>query len=755
MENSEEYPLLLRLVVPAPDMSPKLSRTGTANKHSAGYPGAVTSPFPASPPGGNVLAIRPFRRLWVATSLSSLGDWLSLLALTSLATVLAKRGVAQGAAVGGVWLTSLLPALLLGPLAGAVADRLDRRLNMIIGDVVRGALYLSIPLNLSVGFAGRLTWIYVVQFLASCASLFWTPAKDASVPNLVPPDRLEQANQYSLFTTFGTAPVAGVIFGLLALVSRGLAGISQYFAINQDNLALYFNAATFVVSALTVYWLRELPKRQASQHISAPSVAKTVWEGWKYLGRNVVVRGLGIGMVGAFVAGGAVVGLGPSYIKNTLNGGSAGWAAVFTAIFVGLAAGMFLGLRMLRGFSRRRLFGLTIVGAAVPLVLIALIPSLPVVVALVILLGALAGIAYVTGYTIVGREVDDDTRGRTFAFLQSGIRVILFTVIAIAPFLAAGFTAAFRGITGSYALRVGTVDYDAIGYNVVLLLSAAVAFWFGVVAYRQMDDRRGIPLREDLLAAVRGRPFAPGPAHPNGLLSNGRAGTAGAGRRPGRGLLIAFEGGEGSGKTTQARLLAIWLREQGQDVVTTREPGATKLGMRLRALLLDTAHAGMSPRAEALMYAADRAEHVESVILPALARGAVVVTDRFSDSSVAYQGEGRGQPPGEISGLNRWATGGLTPDLTVLLDLPPGVGLGRRAPSADRLEAEPADFHERVRAGFLAQARAHPERYLVLDATRPPEELSREIQDRVRGLLPDPVPPVAEDPTGSFPAVSE
>ena len=163
------------------------------------------------------------------TSLSSLGDWLSLLALTDAGPILAKRGVAaQSAAVGGVWLTSLLPALLLGPLAGAVADRFDRRMNMIIGDVFRAVLYVSIPLNLSLGFVNKLTWIYVVQFLASCASLFWTPAKDASIPNLVPPDKLEQANQYSLFTTFGTAPVAGVVFGLLALVSRSLG--SPYFS---------------------------------------------------------------------------------------------------------------------------------------------------------------------------------------------------------------------------------------------------------------------------------------------------------------------------------------------------------------------------------------------------------------------------------------------------------------------------------------------------------------------------------------------
>jgi dTMP kinase len=704
---------------------------------------------PASPADANVLSIRPFRRLWIATSLSSLGDWLSLVALSTLAVDLAGKGVAQGAAVGGVWLSSLLPALLLGPLAGAVADRLDRRLNMIVGDIIRATLYLSLVLNLTFGFVNQLTWMYVVQFLASCASLFWTPAKDASVPNLVPPDKLEQANQYSLLGTFGPAPIAGLFFGLLALVSRWLGSISPYFAAtSQVKLALYFNAATFIVSAVTIYALREIPKRQVSEHISAPSVAKTIWEGWRFIGQTDVVRGIVIGMVGAFAAGGVVVGLGPSYIKSTLNGGSAGWGIVFAAVFGGLAAGMFLGLRILRGFSLRRLFGLSIVGAGIPLILIGLIPSLVAVVLLVILLGAFAGIAYVTGYTIVGREVDDDTRGRTFAFLQSGIRVILFAVIAIAAPLAAGFTALVHAVTGSSTLQFGSVEYDAIGYNFVLLLSAAVAVWLGVVSYRQMDDRRGVPLRDDLSAAFRGGTFKPVPPHPNG--------RAAAPAQPARrGLLIAFEGGEGAGKTTQARLLAIWLREQGYDVVATHEPGATKVGMRLRALLLDTAHAGLSPRAETLMYAADRAEHVESVIAPALERGAVVVTDRFVDSSIAYQGRGRDQEVAHVAGLNHWATGGLQPDLTILLDLPPAAGLGRRTPSADRLEAEPAEFHQRVREGFLTQATAEPHRYLVLDATRPPDELSREIQDRIRDLLPDPVPAAAEDNTGSFPAIQE
>jgi len=711
---------------------------GAARRHHAREPG--------------VLSIKPFRRLWIALSLSSLGDWLSIFALLALAADLTQKhsaghsvtaaAAAQTTAIGGVWVATLLPALLLGPVAGAIADRLDRRRTMIVGDILRGLLYLSIPLF------PNLTWLYAAKFLAGVVSLFWNPATAASMPNLVPPDKLERANQYSLLGTYGTAPLAAGLFSVLALISEALGRVLPFFKTNPVSLALYINAASYAISALTVWFLTEIPKRHAAK-ISVPSTAKAIWEGWKFIGQTPVVRGLVAGMVGAFVAAGVVVGLAYPYIKFTLNGGDAGFGLVFAAIFVGIALGLVAGPRLLSGFSLRRLFGLAIAAAAVPLALIGLIPNLILVTVFVILLGALSGIAYATGFTIVGLEVDDDTRGRVFAFFQSTIQVILLTVIAIVPFLSAAFTKLIGGLTGSGNVHFAHVTYASVGQNVVILLAAAGAAILGVKSYRQMDDRKGVPLREDLIAAIRGEPFAPAPeaaAHANGSAPPPSPPAP-------TGLLIAFEGGEGSGKTTQARLISIWLREFGYDVVTTHEPGATKVGMRLRALLLDTAHTGMSPHAEALMYAADRAEHVASVIAPALERGAIVITDRYVDSSLAYQGAGRNLPLADIASFNWWATGGRVPDLTILLDMDPIAGLNRRARSADRLEAEPADFHLRVRAGFLALARAEPSRYLVLDAERPVEEITRDIQERIRAMLPDPVPSVAEASTGSFPAI--
>jgi dTMP kinase len=701
-----------------------------------------------------VLSIKPFRRLWIALSLSSLGDWLSIVALTALAPTLTHGNV--GLAVGGVWLATLLPALLFGPLAGALADRFDRRVMMITGDVIRGVLFLSIPLF------PHLLWIYVAKFLAGVVTQFWAPATSATMPNLVPKDKLERANQLSLLTTYGTAPLAAGLFSVLALVSEGLSRVTPLFHTSNVYLALYFNAASYFVSAVTVYFLREIPKRHATDKISVPSTSKAIWEGWVFIRQTPVVRGLVLGMVGAFSAAGVVVGLGYQYITQTLKGGSAGWGLVFAAIFVGMALGMSFGTRLLGDFSRRRLFGLTIMAAAVPLALIGLVPNLIMVTLFVVVLGALSGIAYATGFTIVGLEVDDDIRGRVFAFFQSSIQVILFAVIAIVLAASELCTKIISSISGSGNVRIGHVTYYSAGQNLVILIAAAIAFLLGFISYRQMDDRKGVPLREDLSAAIRGTSFTPasnGTVSSNGTVPlNGTAAfseTAAFHETAPRGLFVAFEGGEGSGKTTQARHVAIWLRELGYDVITTHEPGATKVGMRLRALLLDTAHTGMSPRAEALMYAADRAEHVQSVIVPALERGAVVITDRYVDSSLAYQGAGRSLPTAEIARLNTWATGGKMPDLTVLLDMDPVAGLNRRTRSADRLEAEPVSFHNRVRTGFIALAAADPARYLVIDAARPAQEITRQITDRIRGLLPDPIPSVSEASTGTFPAITD
>ena len=203
------------------------------------------------------------------------------------------------------------------------------------------------------------------------------------------------------------------------------------------------------------------------------------------------------------------------------------------------------------------------------------------------------------------------------------------------------------------------------------------------------------------------------------------------------GLFITFEGGDGSGKSTQAELLEAWLRERGHSTVRTREPGGSDVGLEVRELVLH--HRGdIDPRAEALLYAADRAHHIATVVRPALARGDIVIQDRYLDSSVAYQGVGRVLDPDEVRELSLWATRGLLPDVTILLDLDETVARARLDTARtryDRLEAEKAEFHARVRAAYLALAADEPDRFLVLDASLPVDALAAAIRDRIAPLL--------------------
>ena len=195
-----------------------------------------------------------------------------------------------------------------------------------------------------------------------------------------------------------------------------------------------------------------------------------------------------------------------------------------------------------------------------------------------------------------------------------------------------------------------------------------------------------------------------------------------------------FEGGEGSGKSTQLALLADRLRADGHEVMVTREPGGSPRAERIREILLDQGSGDMDPRCEALLFAAARSDHATHVIRPALQRGGVVISDRYLDSSVAYQGLARGLGADRIRSLSLWATQDLVPDLTLVLDIDPRRGVAR-AQDANRLEAEPAEFHEMVRAAFLRFARANPESYAVIDADRPVAEVAAEVADLVAPLL--------------------
>jgi dTMP kinase len=660
-----------------------------------------------------------FRRMWAAITLSSLGDWLGLLANTALAQQLTRDHSlqAQGAAISGVILVRLAPDLLFGPFAAALADKFDRRRIVIIGEVTAAILYASIAVSY------QLLWLYIAQFLIEAVGLFTQPAKQAIWISVMPKKLLATGNQLSLVSVYGTVPVAAAIFAVLSSLDRIISGtrtvLPQHtsFAIV---VALLFDAVTFLISASTVFLSGHLITARPGDREREQGVLSLLREGVSFLRHNRIISGLYVGIIGAFAAGGLTVGVAQLWVA-TMSAGNAGYSIMFGTVFTGLAVGMLTGPRVFPKLNRPRVFAIAIGGAGVSLVSASFIRDFILADVFAEAIGLFAGMAWIVGYTLIGEEVEDRLRGRIFAFVQSSVRLTLLFTIAVGPNLA--------GAIGTHSFKVGDDSRLILsGPGLTLLIGGAVALlvsWFAgartAVSPRHLREtvgrwllRSSMSKRVEQVGIFTGEGFIV-PAHDS---SNG--------------LLVAFEGGEGSGKSTQIARLAETLRAEGIEVIVTHEPGATPVGTQIRELLLHHAEP-LGPRAEAMLFAADRAHHVDTVIVPALASGKVVLTDRFMDSSLAYQGVGRGLPLDEVRQLSLWATGGLVPHLTVVLDLPPTEGLSRVAGrgAADKLESESLDFHERVREAYLAQAALEPERYLVLDATDSPDDLAARIAEGV------------------------
>jgi dTMP kinase len=631
---------------------------------------------------------------------SSFGDWLGLLASTALAQQLAGGDYAKANfAIAGVFIVRLLPAVILGPFAGVIADRFDRRKLMVTCDFLRFALYLSIPI------VGNYFWLYTATILVEIVTLFWSPAKEASVPNLVPKTKLESANQVSLLASYGTAPIAALVFSILALFSGAVNSIlGNTTPASAADIALYINAISFAFCGYTVWRLKEMP---AGPGVNSKqlSFGRSLIDGFAFIKDSKVIRGLIFGMIGAFFAAGAVIGLARTFVDD-LKAGEAAYGVLFGSVFLGLALGISFGPRVFAQFTRRRLFGVSLAISGLLLVTLSLVLNLVLAIFITIILGIFSGITWVTGFTMIGMEVEDEVRGRTFAFVQSLIRVSLVLVLAVAPLIAAAIG------EHTYSFRTTSVTYNGAAFT--MFFAGLIATLVGILSYRHMRDRPNVSLFSDLKSALRGELGAM-----TGMSIEG--------------VFISFEGGEGSGKSTQTKLLKEWLEKNGEAVLLTREPGGTPLGNQLREILLDNKTGLISPRAEALMYAADRANHVFAKIRPALDKGEIVITDRYFDSSVAYQGAGRVLLPAEVARISRWATESLTPTLTIIMDLPAEIGLAR-LDSTDRLESEPLAFHERVRQEYLNLANTDPERFMIVDASLAIEQIHEIIIERVGSL---------------------
>lgn len=703
---------------------------------------------PAGTPGERaraLLRLRPYRRLWVTQLVGGTADRLALLVLLPLTVVAANaagqfgggyRGAAFAVAlVFAVRLaaTLLFGAVLLGPLHGLLSGRLDRRWTLIGADGLRAVLLGISPwwLGWLSGSAATFALLATV-FVAGAAERVWAVAKDATTPLLLPPSdpyapqseqrpsaaQLDTVRILDLRTGWATVPLGAAALVAFTLLNNLFAALgSQWLRDHQVTVAALGAAGLLAASAVLLY-LQELPRGKASgaprsplQGLRAPTDATPGPALSK--GRTGSAPYFTFSVAAAYAA---MAGAGSLALLTAVEHGA---GPVGYGLLVLAATGApWLGVRLtkvtLPGLSRRRLLAVSLLVMGAALILAGLVFDYVLVLLLTVLAGTAAGIVIGIGRALLEQEVEEARLPRVTEHLYAVLRAVLAGALVAVPLIAAAYGRV------SYGDRApGSFTFIHDGAALAVATAGVLTLVLAAVVLLKTDDQRGtVPFGRELLEAL------------------GATRTDAPHRTAGTGFFIALEGGDGAGKSTQAQALAEWIRSKGHEVVLTREPGGSPVGQRLRGLVLDVGNTGLSHRAEALIYAADRAEHVENVIRPALARGAVVITDRYMDSSIAYQGAGRDLAATEVARISRWATGGLVPDLTVVLDVDPTKARERFTEALDRLESEPTEFHARVRAGFLALAAADPARYLVVDGSQQPAFVTTAVRHRLDRELP-------------------
>ena len=709
----------------------------------------ATAPLTVVPGGslaeraGALLRVRSYQKLWRTQLLGATGDRLALLVLVVLVVQVAVTGSASdqvyrhallgiAAVLGARLLASLaVGVLLLGPVH-RLLDRADRRWVLFGTDVLGAALIGVAPFWTVWVHSTAAIWLIVTAFVLGAAERLGAIAREAVAGRLLPSptpgvpvaDQAPVLRHIDRRTGYAALPLAAAALAAFSLIENGIASGGSWLGHHVGTVSA-FGAAGFLVAAAVLLYLEELPSvpagstapRSPLASLRAPADLQGGRPGQPSQsaqpaekaprGRSGSSVLFSFSVAGAVAAMASVVAVALPHAYD-LAAGPVGFGLLVLAAGAMPALGAHLAASVLPVLGRRRLLPLALGTTALALLLAGLVPDFVLALVLVSVAGLAAGTAVRTGRVLLDLETEEVRQPLVAEHLQAMIRVAAAAGLLAGPLLAAAFG----------RQTVGSVDFDHGGAGLALAVVGLLLLVFAVVLFLRTDDRRATAsLSRDVWDGLRGGPRT-------------------APHRAGTGYFIALEGGDGAGKSTQAQALAEWIRSKGHEVVVTREPGGSAIGQRLRAMLLDVGNTGISHRAEALLYAADRAEHVDTVIRPALERGAVVITDRYMDSSVAYQGAGRDLAGSEVARISRWATDGLVPDLTVLLDLDPDAARERFTEALDRLESEPEDFHIRVRSGFLALAAADPVRYLVVNAAQPPAAVSTAIRHRLDRELP-------------------
>ena len=421
-----------------------------------------------------------FFRLWLAQVVSSLGDWIGFVAVTAIAARIGKSS--PDAAIGLVLSARLIPGFFLAPAAGVFLDRWDRKKVMVVCDIGRGATLATLP------FVDTLPQLVLASFALEIFTLLWSPAKEASVPNLVRPEFLATANSLSLVAAYGTFPIGSALFA-------AMAGVAKAVDLSQEAVAIWFDVATFFVSAVMISTLK-LPKRAklppttgAKKGIDFNRTFRDLAEGWRFIGSSPVVRAVIVGIGTGLIGGGMLVPLGVVMSRDVLGGGAAGFGLLLTALGSGVAAGI-IGLSIVqKRVEHERIFVLAVFGAGFCQVAGASMSTLAPAMVLVAILGLCAGAVYILGFTILQTNVADELRGRIFATLYTLIRFCLLLAFAVAPVLS-GLLNSLSERLFDGEISVAGIDISLPGVRLTLWLGGLVILGASLLARISLRTRK-------------------------------------------------------------------------------------------------------------------------------------------------------------------------------------------------------------------------------------------------------------------------
>lgn len=476
---------------------------------------------------------RAFFRLWLAMFASATGDWLGFLAIADLAARLG--GDSSGAlAVGFVFMARMLPGLLFGAVVGVVVDRFDRKHVMVLCDLGRALVLLSLP------FVDSVAGLIVASLVLELLTLAWQPAKEASVPNLVPQSRLATANSLSIAAGYGTFPLAAALFAVLAKFGESMQGsVAQALRFGQEgSLGFYVDAATFVVSALLIWGLTLPPRPQRSTARGAGPLRSVTgaWtdlkEGWSFIATNPVVRAVNVGLATGLVGGGMLVPLGKIFIDRVLHAGSAGFGLFLTVLGVGVAVGV-LGVSVLQSrLPKAKVFAGVVVTSGVCLFAATSTSSLTPAAVLIFGLGSCAGAAYVLGFTLLHENVDDELRGRIFSALNTLVRLCLVSAFAVGPFLTQVLDELSARLFTDSRIELFGARIFVPGVRLTMWLAASIMVSAGLLAARSIGWGRHRAARSGRAGGPEGGTGAAphGEGEPDGMtdLAHSAAGEAAA-----------------------------------------------------------------------------------------------------------------------------------------------------------------------------------------------------------------------------------